>query len=207
MKTLRVKAVVTGSLFGLSLTGLALAGTEHGPGGPQMHASPMLQAHWFERADTNKDGQVTRVEAQSAAENLFDRMDANKDGEVTRKESEESAKTIAREEVDARFKTLDANNDGRLSLQESKLSEHFFAKLDTNGDKSLTRDELAAGNHFGIEQFAFKRADTNGDGKVTRAEATQAALTRFDGADTNHDKVLTQAELQAHAHAKGEHAK
>ena len=43
----------------------------------------------------------------------------------------------------------------------------------------------------------FGMADTSKDGIVTEAEATQAALARFDKVDTNKDGTLSEAERKA----------
>jgi Ca2+-binding EF-hand superfamily protein len=197
---------LTVSLIGLSFAGLALAGGgEHkghrgGPGG-------VLSAHVFERFDANKDGQVARGEAEGEAQRLFDRMDADKDGALLPQEGEAGVRAVAAEEIEARFKALDANQDGKVTAEEAKLPPRFFERLDTNNDKAVTRDELQMGSHWGAGKgrFVFKATDANKDGKVTRAEATQAALTRFDRLDGNRDGAVTRAELDASMHRKGKH--
>lgn len=203
MSKLRFNAIVTTSLLAVTSAGVVLAGGDHGHGRHGRGGGP-LAAHLFERLDANKDGQMTRAEAQTAAESLFVRLDTNKDGAVTEAEGEAGAQAIAREEIDARFKTLDANADGRVTLEESKLPPGFFTKLDKNSDKALTRDELDMGGRFSRGRFAFKKADTNRDGKVTREEGTQAALARFDRADRNDDGVITREELES---PRGKHGK
>jgi Ca2+-binding EF-hand superfamily protein len=49
----------------------------------------------FEHADQNRDGKVTRAEAQQAAKERFDRLDANHDGVVTREEFSQHMKQMA----------------------------------------------------------------------------------------------------------------
>lgn len=199
MNKLRTSVMVTGSLLGLSLAGLAWAGQGGGHHGQHGRGGGALGAHFFERLDTNKDGQVTRAEAEGEAQRLFDRLDANKDGELTQSEADESMRAVAKEEIEARFKALDTNGDGRVTAEESKLPARFFERLDKNDDKAVTREELQAGPHLGSKGagFVFKKADANGDGKVSRAEGTQAALQRYDHMDGNGDGVLTRAELEA----------
>lgn len=192
MNAIRFKVVAAGTFLGLAASGLALAGQGH-----RGHHGGMLGAHVFERVDTNKDARVTRAEAQSATENLFTRLDANKDGAVTPEEGQTGARAIAQEEIEARFKTQDVNQDGRVTLEESKLPPRFFEKLDKDGDKVLTRNEIDAGRHADSGRFMFTQADADRDGKVTRAEAAQAALARFDRIDDNSDGVIARAELVA----------
>jgi hypothetical protein len=200
-----IATTLTASLIGLSFAGLALAGGgEHrgqrgGPGGAA------LSAHVFERLDANKDGQVARGEAEGEAQRLFDRMDTDKDGALLPQEGEAGVRAVAEEEIEARFTALDANQDGKVTAEEAKLPPRFFERLDTNRDRAVTRDELQAGPHFGAGKsgLVFKATDANKDGKVTRAEATQAALARFDRLDSNRDGAVTRVELDTRMHRKG----
>lgn len=53
------------------------------------HHARMMRAGFHARmADTNKDGTVTKAEAQAAALAMFDRVDTNKDGTITAAERE-----------------------------------------------------------------------------------------------------------------------
>lgn len=204
MNKLRTSVMMTGLLLGLSLAGLAWAGQGGAHGGHHGRGSGALGAHFFERLDTNKDGQVARAEAEGEAQRLFARLDANEDGELTQPEADEGMRAVAKQEIEARFKALDVNADGRVTADESKLPPRFFDRLDKNDDQAVTLEELQAGPHLGAKGagFMFKKADANGDGKVSRAEATQAALQRYDRLDGNRDGVLTRAELDARRDSK-----
>jgi hypothetical protein len=201
MKMFEVGVVVKSSLLCLSLSGLALAGEG---GGHEGNKGAAMAGQFFEVVDTNKDGQVTRAEADAAAQRLFERVDANKDNEVTREEAAQGAHAVQKEQLEAHFKALDTNSDGRVTLEESKMPAFFFERLDKNADKALTRDELQAAPELGAGrgEMMFKMADANGDAKVTRAEASQAALLRFDNADPNRDGVITRAEFEARQQEK-----
>jgi Ca2+-binding EF-hand superfamily protein len=209
----RMNVVLSGSLLVLSLSSLAVAGegANHGgpPGAPGRAA---FAAHLFERMDTDKNGQVTRAEAEAEAERLFTRMDANKDGQLTRQESDDGARAIRQQELGTRFRALDTNDDGRLTAEESKLPPRFFERLDADKDHALTLAEFQAVPDFGADRrgFEFEQSDENHDGKVTRAEALHSAQLRFERVDTNHDGVITRAELDARlaemGKARREHA-
>jgi Ca2+-binding EF-hand superfamily protein len=85
----------------------------------------------------------------------------------------------------------DANGDRECG---GGASAHHFEKLDTNGDKVVTRDELLSGvtKHFDL-------ADANKDGSVTPAERQAAhekfAAERFMQNDKNKDGALSSDEL------------
>jgi Ca2+-binding EF-hand superfamily protein len=200
-----INGTVMGSLV-LALSGLTWAGltwadgdAKDHPGGPHGGRGAMAQ-HWFERLDANKDGQLTRQEAEAGSLRLFERLDANKDGVLTREEAEAGARAIRDEELSSRFRELDANKDGRLTADESKLPPRFFDRVDSNHDHALSLQEFLAMPDFGNKRrgFEFDRADANHDGKVTRAEAEQAGKQRFDRVDANHDGVITHEELAQH---------
>ncbi len=95
-------------------------------------------------------------------------------------------------------------------------------QADRNGDSAVSRAELLAYragqfdridrnddgvlNSADMPRFAKIRErieeristfDRNGDGNVTRAEFSSGPTVVFDRADTNHDGVVTKAELNA----------
>lgn len=205
MNKLRISALVTGSVVCLSLASVAVAGPGGGQRGQHGMAGEALAEYVFARLDANQDGRVTRAEVDGEAQRIFARMDANKDSELTQSETAEGVGVVAREEIEARFKSLDTNADGRVTAAESKLPARFFARLDKNSDQAVTRDEIQAAPKLGAKgsEFAFKALDANRDGKVTRAEGTELALSRFDYVDTNRDGAITRAELDAQLEQKG----
>jgi hypothetical protein len=99
---------------------------------------------------------------------------------------------------------LDTDGDKRISRAEAAarpgLAKHFD-DIDANRDGYLTREEMQA---YRQKQMAarLKAIDTNGDGKISRAEADAKAprlASHFDKLDTNKDGFLSREELAAHA--------
>jgi hypothetical protein len=200
MNRLRIKTTVTGSLLVTLFAGLAIAGEGAAPAGAEAQAQrEALVSHFFARMDTNKDDQVTRLEAELVSKSLFAKLDGNGDSEITRAEAEAGTRAMRKEELAAHFKTLDASRDGRLTLEEAKLPLAFFERLDTDKDRNLSLNEFQSvpDGPGARQQFEFDRADRNHDGKVTRDEGGLSTRERFEIVDTNKDNVITRAELAA----------
>lgn len=116
------------------------------------------------------------------------------------------------------FGKLDVNQDGVLTAEELGERAQRAARFDTNGDGSITKDEVRATVQAQREKLramtpeerqAFREArkaeraerraerwkqkDTDGDGRLSAAEAPRA-VERF---DTNGDGFVTQDEIAA----------
>lgn len=121
------------------------------------------------KGDANGDGVLSRDEAMAQADARFDRMDANKDGKLTademrpRRPMGESGATPPPPPADgaAPPPPPPPGAGGR--------GERMFARLDTNSDGVIDREEYRA-------QAAqrFDRMDTNKDGKIDAAERQAA---------------------------------
>ena len=87
--------------------------------------------------DLNRDGAISRQEAETARAAMFDRLDADGDGYVS--ESERNASQRAgRGLADA-----DVNNDGRISRAEAMGQPYrAFERLDSNSDGVISASEL-----------------------------------------------------------------
>jgi Ca2+-binding EF-hand superfamily protein len=102
------------------------------------------------------------------------------------------------------FEKLDANGDGVLTRSEVDADvQARFAEIDTNKDGKITQAELKA--HAEAKQADMqshmadhmKAADKNGDGKWSKDELPRMPAQVFSKLDTNNDGSLTQAELAA----------
>lgn len=102
----------------------------------------------------------------------------------------------------ALFASADANGDGAVSKSEFLAARtKVFPQIDRNGDGVLTADEFSA-QAQGLQgrimaPRLFANFDLNADGKVTPEEFAKAPAPLFDKADTNHDGVVSKAELDA----------
>jgi len=175
----------------------------------------------------------TRDDVIAHVREMFLKLDTNKDGFVTREEADamhqamagEMSEKFARHFADggmphadrgAMFDKLDTNKDGSISRQEfmsAKPDVHekrVFVMRDGEGPVDI---EGGPGKpHVKIMHMdmgmrmhgrMFESADANQDGKVSLQEMTNAALQHFDMADANHDGKLTPDErMKMHQHWK-----
>ncbi|WCT73425.1 EF-hand domain-containing protein [Sphingomonas naphthae] len=181
-------------------------------------------------------GPDTLAEAETRAKAMFAQADTNKDGVVTREEAE--APMIAfRARMDAdrkemaakRFDALDTNKDGQLSRDEyvAGVQTRMVMRMGGPGDmpppppppgaptpppppgKAMAggamppppppgAPDMPPPPHEGMMMMAmFDRIDADKDGKVTEAEAVAAARARFAKIDTDGDGKLSEAERMA----------
>lgn len=222
MKTFLFGAAAAGALLAAG-PAFAQASAPKGAGAATMNKTelrtevPGQVQRMFARLDTNKDGFISKAEADAvegqmaakvakAAANfdsgkIFARLDANKDGQVTQAEADAAYAALAAKRgqpANAKahgfaglFARGDANKDGTISR----------AEFDAATGKMKARMEHAGANRT-MDSF-FTNADLNKDGKVSVAEAQQVALQHFDAADLNHDGKLTPEERQQRRQANG----
>lgn len=115
---------------------------------------------FFQSADTNGDGRVSRAEfAGQIKKSTFEKLDTNKDGMITLEEwkavdhSPEAAK---------HFNAMDKDRNGMISYPEfsntadwkSALNDSF-ASLDRDRDSNLTPDELTGHPMFRLLSVDF----------------------------------------------------
>jgi hypothetical protein len=123
------------------------------------------------RGDANGDGVLSRDEAMAQADARFDRLDVNKDGKLTPDELQPRRQMGGADAAPPPPPPPPA--DGSSPLPPPTGGRGFggrmFARLDTNGDGVVDREEFRA-------QAAqrFDRMDTNKDGKVDAAERQAA---------------------------------
>jgi hypothetical protein len=143
---------------------------------------------------------VTRADVQSRVEARFARADSDRDGFVTRDEvqarrGEPGGRFAARQGGgrDALFARLDSNRDGVLSREEFSAPRAGLAHGRRAGP-SFGRGGATGG---GFRGRAFAMLDSNRDGRVSLREAEAGALRLFDRIDANRDGTVTPDERRA----------
>jgi Ca2+-binding EF-hand superfamily protein len=156
----------------------------------------------FARLDTNKDGYVTRQEAES-----FHRSFASMGADMHRRIEEHGGMMGDRAQI---FDRLDTNHDGMISREEfmkatPQVRERKVVIMRENA--GMPRMDGMGMHHMGdFGEHLFAMADKNHDGRVSLQEAESAALAHFDRADLNHDgKVTPEERRHAHEMMRREH--
>lgn len=141
---------------------------------------------WMQRADTDRDGRISRVEAQALQAKAganFDRMDFNKDGYVDRTDMQ----ARAAQQRAAFFAGADDNRDGRLSRDEfvvergarnAERREQWAGRAAANGKQAPGRPAPTLEQQVQRATAMFARMDTNRDGSLSRAEFDAAKAKR-----------------------------
>ena len=137
----------------------------------------------FARLDGNRDGVLTKAEAQAGRA-----MHGRRAGQNAVRQRDPAR--VAQRQAQA-FDRFDANRDGAISRAEwnamsAQRQQRRFAKGDKARGPRMTRRGLG-GRMFDV-------ADVNRDGRVTIVEAQNAALQRFDRMDVNRDGQISPEE-------------
>jgi Ca2+-binding EF-hand superfamily protein len=114
----------------------------------------------LQRMDTNKDGKISKSEAQGPLAANFDRYDTNKDGFLDRTE----LLAVARQ-VQA-MRQAGGPGMGGFGPGAMRPDPLDFDALDKNADGRLTREELKGTRFYDL----FDAIDTNKDGKIDPKE-------------------------------------
>ena len=165
----------------------------------------------FESFDTNKDGQISVVEAKGKLAKHFDKIDTDGNDLISKAEFAEMQKMKkARQSKKPTFADFDSNNDGSISraefeaMKKMKKGQHHqkadFAKVDANQDGKITKDEAKGGllKHF-------DKIDSDANGSISTTEF--AAMERmhkgkgnhkldFGTIDVNNDSQITKDEAK-----------
>lgn len=157
-------------------------------------AAALLAGSAWAIADMDHNGMrgpQTRAEVEAKVKEHFAKIDTNKDGAITKEEAD-AFKAASRAEMrDKMFAMLDTDKNGQISRAEFD-AHHTDSMGGGHGMGHMRRGGMNA-----MRGDLFARADANGDGKVTLAEATGKALELFDRADTNKDGTVTPEERRA----------
>jgi Ca2+-binding EF-hand superfamily protein len=159
----------------------------------------------FARLDTNRDGFITRDEADAAKQKMGGDM-------RTRFAQRLAERGPGMPDRGAAFDRLDQNHDGVITRDEFVSAQPQVQERRV----IVMRDGMSGepgqpgmmgmhgmGMRGGMHGKMFETADANHDGRVTLQEMTNAALKHFDMADANHDGRITPEErMQMHQRVK-----
>lgn len=122
---------------------------------------------------------MSRADLQAALERHFDAADSNHDGTLTPDE-----------------------RATRMQVQRTAGRERLFARLDTDRNGSISKEEFSAarqsGPRQGLKGNAMRRPfAARADKPITRSDFVKNRLARFDRLDTDHDGRISAAERDA----------
>jgi Ca2+-binding EF-hand superfamily protein len=144
---------------------------------------------------------LTRAAVEARVEARFARLDVNRDGFITREEAQAARQAVRGDRADrpagrrdALFARLDTNRDGQLSREEFDTRGAF---ADGRGKRFGQRGARQGFANRGFAGRGFAMLDADRDGRVSIGEARARALQAFERADTNRDGVVTPQERQA----------
>lgn len=104
------------------------------------------------------------------------------------------------------FDRVDANKDGKIEKSEFlPLAVRRLAKMDVNGDRSVSTAEIDARLKEGLERRRNRIMavmDANKDGVITESELDNLVSAMFNGADSDKDGGLSMAELKGFKRAE-----
>ncbi len=115
MKKASLTAIAAMAALGLGFSMTAVAqhgGGKHGKRGMH-HGGGMI-----EKADTNKDGAVSRAEFDAVHAARFAELDTNADGMITKEEMQAVREAKRSKRRAERFARVDTNGDGQISMAE-----------------------------------------------------------------------------------------
>ena len=168
------------AVTGVAGTAVAQQAVQHKPGGMAMATVTRAEAQtkagaMFERMDANKDGKIDAADREARLGQRFDAMDSNRDGKIDR--GEFMAGHAPKQGADGHRAAM---GEGRGMMHHGyrghgKMAMRMLGKMDTNGDKAVTRAEFVTGM-----LARFDAADANKDGKVTPEERRAAMRAHMD---------------------------
>lgn len=162
---------------------------------------------WFERADKDGDGRITRAEFLADAGRFFMALDVNHDNEIGPEEIDRYEEEVAPEVRTNGFAAGTGRSGGHGGRGGGRRhGGGHRAPADDNAEAGSSSDPAPA-EHYdasteGAARYSYldlpepvAAADADFNRGVSPKEFAAAANARFDLLDANHDGVLTRDEL------------
>ena len=214
-KTLTLAAVAASLMIGTTAGGAFAQdrGERRGPGrgGPEVMFVQLLQQH-----DIDKDGKISKEEANPAGTALFASIDANKDGVLTPGEMRQHREAM-REERKAAMEARRAERQAEREAakadaptppdgapQEQAMNDHGPGRdgRGHDGKRHGWHNERAdrGGDRRGPDGMRgegrmMRVADTDENGQISQAEATAMADRMFTRMDRNKDGFISADDM------------
>ncbi|MEN5352073.1 EF-hand domain-containing protein [Luteimonas sp. TWI165] len=214
---MKKRLITTALLAALSITTIGAAAAQNPAAGTQAtkpdgerHRGHGMRGHGGDRVaaiarfDIDKDGRISRAEAQAAQQAMQARRDAHRAERTARGDAPRAEPPAA-----ARGERPQRGPGARSHKGDGFDLVANFDAIDTNRDGYLTRSELrtwhiakaAERRAEGERRFdaKFRETDLNNDGKLSRVEVAEKMprlAGRFDWLDDNRDGFLSREELR-----------
>jgi Ca2+-binding EF-hand superfamily protein len=197
---------------------------------PTVAPAPHAERHIGQAGSVGHErrGLQTRAALAQHVQALFAKLDSNRDGSITKAEAD-AAKAQRHERIEKRverradrnggdrratFDRIDSNRDGTISRsefgaaprrEERRIVIRDGKGTDAGGHGMHGMRGRRGGGMGGLHGAMFEMADGNRDGRVTLQEATAAAYRQFDSADSNRDGQISPDERrQMHQRMRSE---
>ena len=139
---IRTKIVLTTSAA-IVMFGAASAAVAHRSGDKDKGERHSRGEMMFEMLDADKDGKVTRAEAEGFRDQKLVEFDVDKDGALNQAEYTAMVNAMMADHIKRRFERQDADKDGKLDKTEvAGRMAKMFDWMDTNDDGAIDRDEM-----------------------------------------------------------------
>jgi len=134
-------------------------------------------------ADTDQDGKISRAEFMAQATERFAKLDANGDGQISGDEMKAMMERV--------------REGGRMGGRRGMSGEAGAATMPPPPPPPGAEGGPLGDHHGHHGAGMLARLDTNQDGKISRDEMRADADKHFDRLDTNHDGFIDQVEMDA----------